>query len=382
MNKKSIAIFYPYFDKKGGIGGEAITVWVIDALKKEYNINLFTCRKVRAVNFNNAYGTTISDGDFKIVNPLPVFLLNAIIPKLGMLKYHCIIRYFKMSYKKFDILMGLYKEIDFGERGIQYIHFPELKYKKNELNFFSRLYHKNYFINRIYKSLCYFISGFNEERAKKNITMTNSYWTKNMVKKIMGLDSIVVYPPVLDDFKSIPWRKKDNDFICIGRISPEKRIKIVIEILKLVRDNGFDISLHIIGPVYSYFYYRKIKALQARNQWIIFEGIVSRKKFTDIISQHRYGIHGKKDEHFGIVIAEMIKAGCIVFVPNDGGQIEIVNNEELIYSNVTEAAQKIIKILKDKEKQEEVLQNLKISAKRFSTAIFKKSIQEVIRNFS
>jgi hypothetical protein len=37
-------------------------------------------------------------------------------------------------------------------------------------------------------------------------------------------------------------------------------------------------------------------------------------------------------EPFGMAPAEMAAAGCIVFVPNDGGQIEIVNGDpRLVY---------------------------------------------------
>jgi glycosyltransferase involved in cell wall biosynthesis len=41
----------------------------------------------------------------------------------------------------------------------------------------------------------------------------------------------------------------------------------------------------------------------------------------------RYGIHGMLDEHFGMAPAELAAAGCIVFVPNDGGQVEIVDDD-------------------------------------------------------
>lgn len=33
----------------------------------------------------------------------------------------------------------------------------------------------------------------------------------------------------------------------------------------------------------------------------------------------------KENKHFGIVVAEMVAAGMIPFVPNSGGQTEIVN---------------------------------------------------------
>ena len=38
-------------------------------------------------------------------------------------------------------------------------------------------------------------------------------------------------------------------------------------------------------------------------------------------------LHGMREEHFGMAPAEMARAGVIVWVPNGGGQMEIVGDE-------------------------------------------------------
>ena len=45
------------------------------------------------------------------------------------------------------------------------------------------------------------------------------------------------------------------------------------------------------------------------------------------MASHRYGIHGMREEHFGMAPAEMVRAGVIVWVPRGGGQMEIVGRE-------------------------------------------------------
>ena len=45
------------------------------------------------------------------------------------------------------------------------------------------------------------------------------------------------------------------------------------------------------------------------------------------MATHRYGIHGMREEHFGMAPAEMARAGAIVWVPRGGGQTEIVGGE-------------------------------------------------------
>ena len=61
---------------------------------------------------------------------------------------------------------------------------------------------------------------------------------------------------------------------------------------------------------------------------------------------HGDGIHARPGEAFGIAIAEMIVAGCLPFVPAEGGPSEIVDhNPALVYDTVDEAVEKIDSML-------------------------------------
>jgi len=373
MQSKKIAIIYPHFMSGGG---ESVTAWAIESLKKSGEISLFTCDNININSLNKNYGTNLSDCDVKIINP-PVSFLLEIIPGCGLLKYHFLIRFFRKHKDDFDLVMGTYKEADFGKKGVQYIHFPELKHDLKNLGFFAKIYYKYEFLRDFYKNLCYFISGFNQEEMKKNITITNSVWTKKMIKKNMGIDSTVIYPPVLDDFPFIPWSEKKDGFVCISRISPEKRIKLIIEIVKSVRSYGYDFPLHIIGSVGDLNYFREIKKIKEQKDWIFIHEFMPRNKFISMVASYKYGIHGRKDEHFGISVAEMAKAGCIVFVPNDGGQTEIVTDNNLIYSKKEDAVFKICQILENKKKQIETQSRLLTFFSRFSMGNFKSKIIEL-----
>ncbi|MCI0453956.1 MAG: hypothetical protein L0Y68_03040, partial [Candidatus Dadabacteria bacterium] len=65
---------------------------------------------------------------------------------------------------------------------------------------------------------------------KNNITLVNSDWTGNKIREFYGIEPTTVYPPVPGDFAEMPWEKKENGFVCVGRISPGKRFETVIEI--------------------------------------------------------------------------------------------------------------------------------------------------------
>jgi len=86
-------------------------------------------------------------------------------------------------------------------------------------------------------------------------------------------------------------------------------------------------------------------------------------------------------EPFSISAAEMIKAGCIVWVLKRDGQTEIVNHPLLIYSNVEDVVNKIEKVFKDETLQVELREHLAKQAERFSTERFKVEIKSIVRQF-
>ena len=77
----------------------------------------------------------------------------------------------------------------------------------------------------------------------------------------------------------------------------------------------------------------------------------------------------------------MIRAGCIVWVPEGGGQIEIVNEKDLIFKDIDDAVLKIEKVLKNRELQEKLRKHLKKQSLNFSTEIFKKEVKKLVKNY-
>ncbi len=361
--KKKVAILHHSF---GWGGAEAVCIWVIKALKDDFYIDLITNQNDLSLKkIISFFGVDFSREDFRIIK-LKQYFLNGYI-----LNSHLVQRYFKKHCEEYDLVISTNNEMDFGRKGIQYIHFPTMfeAFLKNK-NFYKKIYYK----------FSSWLSGYSLEKMKNNLTLTNSNWTKQVISKCYGIESRVVYPPIEDIF-SLPWNKKANGFLCIGRISPEKKIEKVIKILSEVKKTFPDIHLHIIGASENKLYLKKIKYL-ARNDknWIFFDLDISRKKLKELISFHKYGIHAMREEHFGMVVAEMLKAACIVFIPRGGGQVEIVGRDDrIIYSNTIDAIDKIKKVLKDNLTQEQILKKLLCSSKVFSKEIF---IQDIRKSFN
>ena len=100
------------------------------------------------------------------------------------------------------------------------------------------------------------------------------------------------------------------------------------------------------------------------------------------MSSHRYGIHGTAEEHFGIAVAELMRAGCLVFVPRGGGQIEIVGGDErLLYETPEDAVAKIVRAMSDPDVQGSLRNYLGSRKELFSTEQFVHRIQELVRDF-
>lgn len=360
-----------------------MAAWMIEALKDDFDVTLFTCDNVSAGMLNKNYGTDLTEKDFTVANPPMSFLLRK-IPILGLTKYHILVRYYKLLNKKFNVLIGAWNTIDFGEKGIQYIDSIEYNFKKYNLKPFHlpKIYQLAPFLRKAYKGLYCAISGYKEESMKKNLTLVISQWTKDIIKDMLGIDSIVVYPPVEGGFPEISLDKKENGFICLGRIAPEKEIEKVIRILGEAKKNNPNIHLHIIGGAKDPAYGEFIKNLCEKNkEWCFLEGEIYGQKKAELIAKHKFGISGRVDEFFGIATSEMAKAGCIVFVPESGGQVEIIGDSRLIYENEQDAIKKINEVLDNEGLQIELQKHLLSNNKKFSTENFKEEIKEIVKNF-
>jgi glycosyltransferase involved in cell wall biosynthesis len=365
---------------KGG-GSDMVCFWTIEALKNEYDVSLITFSDIDISKINEYCGTKLDRYSFKIINP-PLFSLLRGNKGFWLLKQHLMMRYCKYFNKHFDLLISTFNEIDFGVRGIQYVHFPALAEPFIHIlgQFPNRWYYRDSLIRKFYRKLCRSLSGFSQERMKQNITLVNSAWTAQVVKKVYGIESIILYPPVAEKFFNIPWEEREEGFVCIGRVTPEKRIDAIIRILSAVRKAGWDIHLHIVGPIPDSHYKRLLKPILNENaSWISLEGMISREALLRLVSKHKYGIHGMQYEHFGIAVAEMVKAGCIVFVPGGGGQVEVVDDERLIYNSEREAVWKIITVLSDKDLQLSLLRCLASQAQLFSTEHFINQIRDIVK---
>lgn len=368
---------------KGG-GSEPCALWAVEALKKDYDVCLISMGNINLEDLNHAYGTDIKQGDIEVITLAQRRFFkrrfDAFRNKLP--------RFCKKISSKFDLMISTYNVMDFGRRGMQIIadfNFDEeLRKTYNRDKNFKKWIYRDSFLRRLYLHIAKCMSGVLEKNWKENLTISLSSWGRKILKDKFGMESIVLFPPVISNFPNVLWDERENGFIFIGRICPEKEVDKVIKIIKNVRESNINVHLHIIGRIDKRHtkYANFIKKLCAENNmWCFFEGEIYGQKKLNFIANHKYGISGRSNEPWGIAVAEMVKAGCIVFVPDGGGQTEIVEKEEVIYNNELDALSKIKAIIQDKNLQAEIRKHLSILSKKFSIENYCEGIRNAVQKF-
>ncbi|ELY87077.1 group 1 glycosyl transferase [Natrinema altunense JCM 12890] len=356
---------------------------VLEALQKKYDVTLVTFTDPNLQEQNEHYKTNVNNIHTDQVGSFgPIVRRSLEISKmisgiqLGRLHAAVFDRLVRSwLVENFDLTFATGSELTIDGPSIQYIHYPWYGREKlpEELEHLSQW-------ERLHDRLCESISGHEYSNISSKNIITNSDWTGEVVEQIYGISPKTIYPPVkTDDLYEVSWKERENGFVCIGRITPSKNIHRNIKIIDRLREKGHNVHLHIIGPISNGNYSQKICDLAEDRSYISLEGKVSRDRLVDLVCTHRYGIHGMENEHFGIAVAELVAAGTIPFVPNSGGQQEIVNREEqIIYDSVPSAMKKIDIVLSESDIQKSIKKGLPEIDEQFGPDRFKKKIRDVV----
>jgi glycosyltransferase involved in cell wall biosynthesis len=378
---KRVLLVQPSLQPPGG--GNGVAAWVLQALVAEHRVTVLSWTPVDLDPINRFFGTTLKPGDFDamlvpwhwrvVPNHLPV---PATLLRLALMT-----RYTRRVSAPFDVIFGAFNETDYGRRGIQYIHYPTYLRPRPDVDL--RWYHAATGLTAYY-AVTDWIAGFSPDRMRKNLTLVNSDWTGSQVSRFLGVETQTLYPPVADPAAGVPWAERRSAFLMIGRLSPEKEYERVMRIIARVRERVPDVALTIVGTWdrHARAYRRHLlEVARSLGSWIEFRDNISRDELRRLMAAHRYGIHGMHEEHFGMAPAELARAGCLVWVPRGGGQMEIVAHEPALwYDSEDDAVAKIVRTLGDSAEQERLLGVLR-SSERFSTTNFMARVRTIVEDF-
>jgi glycosyltransferase involved in cell wall biosynthesis len=380
---KRVLIVQPSMQPPGG--GNGVAAWVLQALVPDHRVTVLSWRPVEIDPINRFFGTHLRRSDFDTIEVPRSYraLVDHLPVPATLIKLSLLMRYTRKVSDGFDVLFGLYNETDYGRRGIQYVHYPTYLRPRPKVDL--RWYHPPQAGLDAYYALADRIAGFSLDRMKSNLTLVNSNWTGGHVSRFLGIHTQTLYPPVVDPTPPLPWGERRNAFLAVGRISPEKDYERIIRILARVRERVPDVTLTIVGTWdrYTRRYFDSLQAVaRSHGPWIEFRDNLPREEVRRLMASYRYGIHGMAEEHFGMAPAELARAGCIVWVPAGGGQMEIVGNEPaLMFASDDDAVEKITKTLTDSAQQQKLRELLAARSEAFSTARFMTQVRTIVDTF-
>ncbi|MBX0288593.1 glycosyltransferase family 4 protein [Haloarcula salinisoli] len=344
---------------------------VMEALQGEYDLTLYSTDRPDIDSLNEHYGTDVTDVAVERVT------LPTAIPSFvdGKHERAMVNRVAKRQLSGEDVVVSTQWELNAPIPSLQYIDLPSLVSPvPSDLGGLDRIRKRSG--NAISKRL----AGFDAASFGDARVLTNSNWTANLLRTVHGVEAEVVYPPSVkrDDFQETrEWDERESGFVTVGRIRPSKRTLRAMKIVEALRERGLDVHLHVLGPTNAPEYERRARAIAADRPFIKYEGEVSRERLLHLLSTHRYGLHAKDAEPFGIAVAEMVAAGMVPFVPDGGGQREIVdNNAALVYSDISDAVSSIERVLADREKQLSLRETLARKVSDFTRQNYKTAIKQ------
>lgn len=369
-------------------GSNGVLAWTLEALRRDYDVTLLTAEPFDLAALNRYFGTSLEPQDFGIRDIHPALRkIFALDPDPGSIQQCCyLMRLAKRMRRGFDCVLTTDNEADLGGPAIQYIHMPALAhvYPKVAPSLDLPLARKLAAWRDGKLRPWMAVAGFSFDRMKRNRTFVNSDWTGRWVRRAYGIDTVTLYPPAPGDFPDVPWEDREEAFTIIGRLHPGKRIDWCLRVLKTVRRSFPNLKLHIVGstsklPPEADYFKVLIPMIAADASWVTLHENVSRLEMERTVAGRKYGMHAMLDEHFGMAVAEMVRAGCIPFVHNSGGPPEIVGyDSRLIYDSEEDAAAKIASVLANPAAQAAIAARLAPRKDLFRPEAFVKGILDEV----
>ncbi|MBT4870957.1 MAG: glycosyltransferase family 4 protein [Candidatus Diapherotrites archaeon] len=187
---------------------------------------------------------------------------------------------------------------------------------------------------------------------------------KKKTNKIVTIEN-----PISLEFKKIP-KKKKNTFMCMGRISRNKRVPLLGEVFDLVGKKVF-----VAGNAEG----ENKKELE-KHKSLDLLGFVGNPKRMSLYKNSEYYVSAASFEGFGLGLVEAMMASCIPIVqPNNAFKTLLTKKEGFFvdYSKTKKAADEIKKIISMSEKKKNELR--KECFNKAKTFLWKNKVNDFIK---
>lgn len=380
-----IALIFPRTQNCGG--ALAVAAHIIDVLQDHTDLTVMTLDHCKPKIWNRAFGTRLSVQEIEWISFEESYpTLGKLLSLLNMstVDQYVLSAWARHSLKSETIPLSVHNEMAFSQRGMQYIHFPMLMVGRRDLA--KLVGQSGTRLKEIVGYACRLLSGVKMQHLARNHTACNSKWTCNVFREYYGekLTPQCLYPPcVMSGVESHEsWLNREHGVVMIGRLVPHKHIEDGLRIVQGMRARGHDIHLHLVSGGGDEQYRLELLKAFGDARWLHWETGISREELTKLVQTHRYGIHCNRNEHFGMVTAEMSGSGCIVLGHNSGGTCEILSLDEQRYESITTAIDQFEEIHTSNQMQKKILDFNREHSRKFSLKRFEEQLLKWISSFS
>jgi len=361
MNKKRIAIFHNFMDN---IGGAEIVDLI---LARELDADIYTTNidKEKIIKMGFSSENIFSVGNVPINPPWK--------QEMAYWKF----RHFDLGEKyDFYIIAG-----DWAMSGAHHNR-PNMWYVYSPMREIFDLYeytrkHTVPRRKRLFFDIWVFYRRYLIKNSCRSINgiISISQNVQDRVKKYLGRDSTIIYPPT--DTVKYHYGKNGDFWLSVNRLINHKRLEIQLEAFRALPDEKLVIVGSYESASHFRFYARHIIDNLPSNVEII--SWIDEKRLTDLYADCKGFITTSKDEDYGMTVVEAMASGKPVIAPNEGGYKETVIHgvTGVLIDDIDE--EKLIKAIREigidpaRYKEACVAQ-----AKKFDTAIFIEKIKKII----
>ncbi len=223
--------------------------------------------------------------------------------------------------------------------------------------------------------------------------IANSEFTRGWIRRYWGVDARVIHPPVgeVEPGEKRPWILGVGRFTAGGR---DKRQRELVQAFRRLCDRGLrGWQLHLAGLVEDRSTFERVRS-EAEGYPVVLHGDASYEELARLyagasVFWHAVGLGVDPErephrlEHFGIVTAEAMTAGCVPVAIALGGQPEIVEPGEsgLLWHTLGELEERTLELIRDDTLRERMSRSAQESARRrFGRAAFTAKLDRLLEN--
>jgi glycosyltransferase involved in cell wall biosynthesis len=199
----------------------------------------------------------------------------------------------------------------------------------------------------------------------KNIIFISEY-NKSLFPKKPAFSTKIFNPVNPIFFNTTPSSRKLNSIVYVGVINKNKNLKLVLEVLAILKRENIIFDLHVVGGYKQTSYEPVITSLVKSSEiesQVKFHGWLAQEQILEVYKQCSIFILPSQQENMPVSIGEAMAQGKIVIASNVGAISEMVTNKKSGFLFEKNNLDELINLLRFLYNNDEVFESVSSQAK-------------------